>query len=105
VNTKPCRGWLILIGSIMSFAGCANKPPGWVSEIPGSMKELCAIGISGPTLYPEDARARSKASAMTELARALELTVKLQLTMKMSGNSRGRIGRCRRRPASPVMWS
>lgn len=76
-------GSALLIGSI----GCAEQHPTWISEVPGSKKEFCAIGVSGPTFYAEDARANSKTSAMTELARALEVIVISQMTMQTSGNA------------------
>lgn len=80
---------LLCAGCLTLISGCAEQPPTWIAEVPGSSHELCAIGVSGPTYYQEDARAHSKASAMTELARALEVTVKSQMTMQASGDSIG----------------
>jgi outer membrane translocation and assembly module TamA len=57
--------------------------------MPASAQEICAIGISGPTYYQEDARARSQASAMAELARAVEVRVKTDLVLRSEGDSRG----------------
>ena len=73
------------------LAGCAaeQKVPGWLSALPWSTQEVCAIGISGPTYYPEDARSSSRASAMAELARAVEVRVKTDLLIRSEGDARG----------------
>jgi len=91
---KVCRFRSVLLGGglLMGSLGCAEphpiKPyPTWVSQMPESKRELCAVGISGPTYYTEDARANSKAAAMTELARAVEVTVISQMTMQTSGDA------------------
>ncbi|MBI4003334.1 MAG: hypothetical protein HY348_16340, partial [Nitrospira defluvii] len=76
--------WVALV---LLAAGCAaeQKTPGWLSTVPASTQELCAIGVSGPTYYLEDARARSQASAMTELARTIEVRVKTDMVLKSEG--------------------
>lgn len=76
----------------MGSLGCAESHlpeqyPAWVSQIPESKRELCAVGVSGPTYYAEDARAYSKDAAMVELARAVEVTVMSQMTIETSGDS------------------
>ena len=81
-------------GLAMLMAGChtgalLSESPGWLSQVPGGQEELCAIGVSGPTYYPEDALARSKAQAMTELARTLEVKVKAHMLIRERGDSRG----------------
>lgn len=80
---------LLCVGCLALISGCAEQLPTWIAEVPGSSSELCAIGVSGPTYYAEDARAHSKAAAMTELARALEVTVRSQLTIHSIGDSTG----------------
>jgi len=81
---------LMAAGFMVCLVGCTADPktPAWLSAIPASTQEICAIGISGPTYYPEDARARSQASAMAELARAVEVRVKTDLVLRSEGDSR-----------------
>ena len=83
-----CR---MLVALVLLAAGCAGeqKAPVWLNTMPASTQELCAIGVSGPTYYPEDARARSQASAMAELARVVEVRVKTDLVLKSEGDGRG----------------
>jgi len=78
---------LLYCGTVLTVYGCAARAPAWISTVPGSQHEICAIGISGPTYYVEDARANSKAAATAELARAVEVKVTSQLRMETSGNS------------------
>jgi hypothetical protein len=75
-------GFLLLVGC--STAG----PPPWISHVPFSNQEICAVGISGPTFYPEDARAHSTSLAMAELARAWEVKVNAHLLLRSEGDSR-----------------
>jgi hypothetical protein len=81
------RGVLIGAGLLLGCFGCAEQHPTWISTLPESKKDICAIGVSGPTYYAEDARMNSRATAMTELARAVEVTVKSQMTMLTSGDT------------------
>ncbi len=67
-----------------------SSPPGWLDQPPASEDELCAIGISGPSYYPEDAVANSKAMALAELARGLEVKVTSKLRIRQEGDSMGR---------------
>lgn len=84
-----CLSFLSLLSGCVSLTGeLTEQPPVWIAKVPTSNSELCAVGLSGPTYYQEDARTYSKASAMTELARALEVTVKSQMTIRTSGDSR-----------------
>lgn len=78
---------MLYCGTALAVYGCAAPSPAWISTVPGSQHEICAIGISGPTYYAEDARANSKAAATAELARAVEVKVTSQLRMETSGNS------------------
>jgi len=83
-----CR---MLVALVLLLTGCAanHKVPRWLNTMPASTQELCAIGVSGPTYYPEDARARSQASAMTELARTIEVRVKTDMVLRSEGDGRG----------------
>ncbi|MEI2754663.1 MAG: hypothetical protein V9G17_18885 [Nitrospira sp.] len=78
------------VGSMLCLVGCAadQKAPAWLNTVPASTQEICAIGISGPTYYAEDARARSQASAMAELSRSVEVRVKTELVLRSEGDSR-----------------
>lgn len=81
----------MLVALMLLLTGCAanHKVPRWLNTMPASTQELCAIGVSGPTYYPEDARARSQASAMTELARTIEVRVKTDMVLRSEGDGRG----------------
>lgn len=92
------RVFLIGLLGVTSLPGCAGgleyvevtaNPPEWVYRMPSTKGELCAVGVSGPTYYNEDARANSKILAMTELARTLEVKVTADMTMRSQGDSRG----------------
>lgn len=85
--SSQLRRRLLSIACLAIISGCAERPPAWITELQRANKELCDIGISGPTYYAEDARAQSKAAAMTELARALQVKVKSQMVMHTSGDS------------------
>ena len=85
---------VIGVGFIFLGYGCAGsqkmgEPPAWISHVPGGADQVCAIGVSGPTFYSEDALARSKAQAMTELSRALEVRVQAEMLVYERGDSRG----------------
>ena len=49
---------------------------------------LCAMGVSGPTYYPEDALVNSKTQALSELGRSLRSQVKSQLLLQERGSAR-----------------
>lgn len=92
------RVFLIGLLGATSLFGCAGgaesvqvaaNPPDWVYRMPSTKDDLCAVGVSGPTYYAEDARANSKTLAMTELARTLEVKVNADMTMRSQGDSRG----------------
>lgn len=87
-RVAPLVLWVFGLGGLVNCAGSLDAPK-WVSELPAAERELCAIGISGPTYYPEDARARSQASAMAELARVVEVRVKSDLVLKSQGDRYG----------------
>lgn len=57
--------------------------------MPGGQQELCAIGVSGPMYYQEDANAASKALAVADLARVAEVKVTSSLIVQSLGDSRG----------------
>ncbi|MDA0739783.1 MAG: hypothetical protein O3A59_12715 [Nitrospirae bacterium] len=84
---------VIGMGIIVLVYGCAGsqnmEPPTWISHVPGGTDEVCVIGVSGPTFYSEDALARSKAQAMTELSRAMEVRVQAEMLVHERGDSRG----------------
>lgn len=81
-HTSLCLVHLVILASCASSA-----PPTWINQVPGQSEGLCAIGVSGPTFYPEDARAKSQSQALTELARVLEVRVKADMTVYSQGNN------------------
>lgn len=87
MSVRQIAGILLGGGVLVGAVGCAEQHPAWIAEVPQSRSELCAVGISGPTYYAEDARVNSKAAAMTELARAVAVTVTSHLTMQTTGNA------------------
>ena len=71
------------------LTGCASeKVPRWINQMPENDVELCAIGVSGPTYYVEDARTHSISLAKTELARTLEVKVKSEMVVHSEGDDR-----------------
>ena len=66
-----------------------TAPPPWLDHIPPSKTELCATGVSGPTFYPQDALARSKSAALSDLGRAVQVKVTSELTLKQKESSKG----------------
>lgn len=87
---RPCpeAKWGSLLASI-ALAGCASEEiPRWINQLPENDSELCAIGVSGPTFYAEDARNKSISLAKTELARTLEVNVKSQMLLRSEGDNR-----------------
>lgn len=86
--------WIIVGMGLVLLAGCQTTPvspesPAWLGKVPGGQHELCAIGVSGPTYYSEDALVRSKAQAMTELSRTLEVRIKADMQIIEHGDNRG----------------
>lgn len=86
------RWGMIGVGLIL-LGGCQTvpvvpEPPAWLGHVPGGQQELCAIGVSGPTFYTEDALVSSKAQAITELSRALEVKVKADMEVTQRGDNR-----------------
>ncbi len=101
LSSRRWRGWAIGVGlSLMiGVASCANQPlhdrasppPGWLDVVQRSSGELCAVGVSGPTHYVEDAQTNSKANAITELARAVRVTVQSELVIRQQGTNRRKV--------------
>ena len=87
------RSVVIGIG-LMVMVGCQTEngmsdAPRWVRVTPQPPHELCAVGISGPTYYKEDAMVHSKAQAMTALSRAWKVKVEAELRMQEREGHRG----------------
>jgi hypothetical protein len=51
--------------------------PAWLYGVAPSGAELCAVGVSGPTMDPKDAPANAEESAREELAEALAARIRL----------------------------
>jgi hypothetical protein len=66
-----------------------TAPPVWLDHPPAVKSEICATGVSGPTFYSEDALAKSKSAALTELGRAVQVKVTSGLTLKQREDSAG----------------
>lgn len=64
-----------------------TPPPAWLDSPSGSKDELCAVGVSGPSYYLEDAVKNSYAQALTELGRAVrvQITSGMDLSVSSSG--------------------
>ena len=91
-------GFFLVCGCLL-YAGCmagettqqgqGGSPPLWLTKIPQESGNLCAMGISGPTYYAEDAVINSKTQALSELARSLRSSVKSELLVQQQGGSTG----------------
>jgi hypothetical protein len=65
------------------LAGCASTQigvksgeiPSWINRLPQTEGKLYAVGISGPTYYPEDAKLNAAENARKELAKSLSVRV------------------------------
>jgi hypothetical protein len=64
------RAWMASVES-------RRAAPAWIYGGTAGKGELCAMGVSGPTLEPKDAPVNAEASAREELAEALAARVKL----------------------------
>ena len=97
---KNVDGLGLVIGALLIVAGCVGSkvlpphesipPPAWLNHLPASKEDLCAVGISGPTYYPEDAMANSTAQAFSELSRSVQVRIKSHLAVEQKGDSLGR---------------
>ncbi len=87
---------MLMIGLLIS-AGCGggattelargDPPPAWLMNASQENGKLCAMGVSGPTYYPEDAIVNSKTQALSELGRSLRSQVKSQMLIQEHGGS------------------
>lgn len=71
--------WVSACRGFPSTSG--DPPPVWLTEVQREADEVCAVGVSGPTFYTEDAQVNSKADALTELGRAVRVTVSSSFVM------------------------
>lgn len=65
----------------------AGPPPGWLDQPSAANDVLCAVGVSGPTYFPDEALGNSKAQALTELARAVRVRVTSEMDVNVSGGA------------------
>lgn len=65
----------------------AGPPPDWVDHPNPSKEDLCAVGVSGPSYFLEDAIKNSQVQALTELARSVkvEIVSGMDLSVASSG--------------------
>lgn len=94
---------LPLTGCFLFLSGCVAshevKPdkavPGWVLKVPGEKDRLCAVGVSEPTYFREDARKYASENARSELARTIHVNIKsimVDITTEKGGDiAEGRI--------------
>ncbi len=68
-------------------ASPSDPPPAWLTDLPNESGKLCAMGVSGPTYYPEDSIVNSKTQALSELGRSLRSQVKSKLLVQERGGS------------------
>ena len=88
LKTSLFLAGVLLCGGLVACGTSAKRlqggapPPTWLDHLPPSKSEICAVGVSGPTYYPQDALGKSKSAALTELGRAVQVKVTSELTMK-----------------------
>jgi hypothetical protein len=89
--------WMAQIGMVL-LTGCAGAPlppsgtppPAWLDRLPASQEELCAVGVSGPAYYQQDALAKSTSLGFTELSRSVQVRVTSEMAVRQQGESSGR---------------
>lgn len=83
--------YVLVAGVILLLTACAlqdgqrggaDSSPDWISRPPEFPDQLCAVGVSGPTYYPEDALTQSRTAARSELARTVAVTIRAELRME-----------------------
>jgi len=86
----------VLIAGLLVSAGCGggpsvekvgDPPPPWLMNLSQENGKLCAMGVSGPTYYPEDAIVNSKTQALSELGRSLRSHVQSHMLVQEHGGS------------------
>lgn len=65
------------VASFVSRLEAGRAAPAWVYGVSSPSGQLCAAGVSGPTMDDKDARANAEASARAELAEGIAAHVKL----------------------------
>ena len=63
-----------------------GPPPDWLDHPNPSREDLCAVGVSGPSYYLEDAIKSSQAQALTELARAIKVEIVSGMDVSVSSS-------------------
>ena len=63
----------------------AGPPPDWMDHPNTSKEDLCAVGVSGPSYFLEDAIKNSHAQALTELARSVKVEIVSGMDLSVSG--------------------
>lgn len=64
----------------------AGPPPDWLDHPNPSAEHLCAVGVSGPSYFLEDAIKNSHAQALTELARSVKVEIVSGMDLSVSGS-------------------
>lgn len=63
-----------------------GPPPDWLDHPNPSKEDLCAVGVSGPSYYLEDAIKNSHAQALTELARSVKVEIVSGMDVSVSSS-------------------
>lgn len=85
---SACADYAQITGGSMATQApiTAGPPPDWMDHPNPSTENLCAVGVSGPSYYLEDALKNSHAQALTELARSVKVEIVSGMDVSVSGS-------------------
>ncbi|CUS85665.1 LPP20 family lipoprotein [Candidatus Kryptobacter tengchongensis] len=69
---------IFTILTLLTFSKVCGQQPSWLSVLPQSKEYLYAVGASSPYFYPETTKAKAIEDAIFELARTIEVGVKVK---------------------------
>ena len=75
VSLSVLAGFLIGCQIIGKVKNASDSAPRWVMKTPQEEGKLCAVGVSEPTFYWEDAKKYAADNSRKELARSLRLEI------------------------------
>lgn len=72
------KGFIFTGLTLLAFLKVFSQQPSWLSLLPQSKEYLYAVGASSPYFYPETTKAKAIEDAIFELARTIEVGVRVK---------------------------